>query len=198
MTYARKGRAVSRWVMLASLVAVMAGCSLKNPQLFDSARLPPDQQVVVSALGDYPERELSLYIYAINGKPVNGLRSPSFHLPPGEHTLSVQAVAEMRVGSEMGALTSSMKVAKVDAVLTAVAGHSYVPNAVSRGNRIAVRFDDLGTLYPQECLPFYRVAARRPILAMYRHKKVCNLPMPSAAPPAPPAATSESLMRYLK
>ena len=203
MMYAKQGRTVPLCVAAAIMVFGVTGCTLKNPAMLGSARLPAEQQVVISGQGIYPERELALNVFTIDGTSVNGLRTPSYHLPPGQHTFSVQATSELRAGSEMGMLTSSMKVARLEVTIDTVAGHTYVPNARTRDGRIAIWFDDMGPAYPQECLPFYRIAAIRPILAMYRHKKTCSLTQP-AVPPAskPPApkdiSPSPSLMHYLK
>lgn len=114
MMYAKQGRTVPLCAAAAIMVFGATGCTLKNPAMLGSARLPAEQQVVISGQGIYPERELALNVFTIDGTSVNGLRTPSYHLPPGQHTFSVQATSELRAGSEMGMLTSSMKVARLE------------------------------------------------------------------------------------
>jgi hypothetical protein len=61
--------------------------------------------------------------------------------------------------------------------LEAKAGHTYIPNAVVDGNRIALYFEDKGQDFPQECLPLYRAVNEpggNPGLAVYKTEKKCD------------------------
>lgn len=77
MMYAKQGRTVPLCVAAAIMVFGVTGCTLKNPAMLGSARLPAEQQVVISGQGIYPERELALNVFTIDGTSVNGLRTPS-------------------------------------------------------------------------------------------------------------------------
>jgi hypothetical protein len=156
---------------------LLGGCALQNPQLYEGPARAPHEQSVISSLGLYEERRLHLQVATIDGKPVDMARSASFHVLPGTYRIEVLAKTDFATEAGAQGYKSSWKEAKLEVTLTAVAGHTYVPNAVLRGDRIRVIFDDMGANYPQECLPLYRVVNKssNPGHKLYSDGKACKI-----------------------
>jgi hypothetical protein len=158
-------------VRLVLLSAIVAGCSLQNVKLYDGPDRPASEQVTVSAIGLYPDRQLSLMVVEIDGKSIASGRAASFLLLPGTYQVKVQATKDFKAGGSVVTYKRAEPVSRLEAR----AGHTYVPNARLAGDVVSIYFDDKGPDFPPECLPLYVEVNRsvNPGHALYRTAKTC-------------------------
>jgi hypothetical protein len=145
-----------RLLVVAIAAVLLTACSLQNAKLYDGPDRSPSEVGVISSLGLYGERRLTLAVTAINGQAVDTTRTASFQVLPGSHEVTIHAMKDLNIQLGAMAYTSNYKEANVVVRLNVHAGHSYIPNAVVANGRISVFFEDKGTNYPKECLPLYK------------------------------------------
>jgi hypothetical protein len=115
------------------------------------------QQAVLSSLGLYKDRHLSLTVTSINGISVNQTRTSEFLLLPGSYSVRVQALQDFRPSL----FASTWNAAIMDVQLKAEAGHTYIPQAEIGDKWIRIFFEDLGENFPRECIPLRKVVPGR-------------------------------------
>lgn len=165
---------MTRLLAIVAIVGVLTGCSLQNIKVYQGPDRPQSEQIVLSSVGLYLERRLSLTVLEIDGKDVSTGKAASYLLLPGSHEIKIHALKDFVPGFPI----STIKRASIMSRLEARAGHTYIPNAVVDGDRISVIFEDKGLDFPRECLPLYR-EANNPggsgLLGLYATDKKCNL-----------------------
>ncbi len=164
-------------LILIALFFILSGCSLKNTNLYGSQALPQGNQSTLSAVGIYSNGNLGLQITAINGDPVDRLKTVSFLVPPGKYKISVHANKDLRVVRSGSGIGVTKEEADVTVDLTMEAGHTYIPNALIKDNTIMVFFDDKGLNYPVACLPLYKAInnSSNPGHKLYRTDTKCEI-----------------------
>jgi hypothetical protein len=168
-----------RHILILFFALLGGACSLKNIQQYEGAARPSSEISVVSALGIYHDRNLTLQVQEIDGESVNTTKAASFQLLPGTYRIRIFARANADVGTNnMGQLAYRDDRAVLEVVLEAKPGHTYIPNAVMREGKIGVYFDDVGQNFPRECLPMYREVntSSNPGFAAYAGGLQCQLP----------------------
>lgn len=139
------------------IVFYLIGCSATNPViLYEGAPLARGDVAVISALGLYPDRKLSLTIKKIDGKAVSA--ATEIHLLPGTYNLNVFVWKDLAPGWP----STSWKELYVDKIIKVEKGHTYIPQAVIEGDNAQVIFLDKGLGYPEECNPFLLYQAKKP------------------------------------
>lgn len=130
----------------------LSACGTTTVKFYEGKELPPGEQSVLSSMGLYPERKLALRVTAINGNPIE----PSYEilLQPGAYTISVLVDHDANI-SYMP-LTYSVKRTNIQVPLTAIAGHTYIPNGTIENGTPKLFFDDAGLDFNRECMPLRR------------------------------------------
>jgi hypothetical protein len=134
---------------------MIAGCGPMPVQMYEGEERPAGEHTVLSSLGVYPERQTTILVQKINGaQPPDIGRAAEYLLLPGSHSISW----EMRSDQRFDGARLVWKQANGELTLNAVAGHTYIPNAIVSGDRVRVFFEDKGLNYPRDCLPLYTQA----------------------------------------
>lgn len=165
-------------VIFFSLPLALASCSLKNTHMFGSEQAAAGTQAVISSVGIYNGGNLGIQVTSINGNPVDMMKTASFMVPAGTYQVSLHANKDLRITSGYaGGLGVRKEVADGDVSLNVQAGHTYIPNALVRDNRIQFFFEDKGENYPTECLPLYVAVnnSSNPGHKLYRTEKRCEI-----------------------
>ncbi|MGV7320323.1 hypothetical protein PJH10_29480, partial [Mycobacterium kansasii] len=84
---------------------------------------PSGEIAVLSGVGIYPERNIQLVTWRIDGKEVDHNRTSEFHLLPGDHIVNVFVRKDLMVTSAFGVRWQE---AYIDIPLKAEAGHTYI------------------------------------------------------------------------
>lgn len=138
------------------ICVVISGCSVTSKKVYDGVEKPPEHHAVLSSLGLYKEDHLSLIVTAISGKDVDTNRTSEFLLLPGDYTIKIRALHDLK-----GLAFISWKEATLEVPLHAVAGHTYIPKGYIKDQKISVDFSDLGISYPRGCLPLRQAFPQR-------------------------------------
>ena len=160
--------------MVVALAGLAAGCSLQHVKLYEGPDRPASEQITLSSVGLYPERQLSLMVMEVDGKSIANGRAASYRLLPGTYQVKIQARRDFKTGGP--GLSVTFKQAEPVTRLEAKAGHTYVPNATISGDLISIYFEDKGASFPEECLPLYVAvsASSNPGHAVYRTDRKCE------------------------
>jgi len=142
-----------RKLVAAGVALLCSGCSLSSAKTFDGPDMPRAQVGVLSSLGLYKDRGVTLMVQRIDNKTMDMTRTVEFLLLPGSHLVHLYSKASCRPEDGPGC---AYRYAKVDLQLQAEAGHTYIPSAQVRGTRIWVYFVDEGLDFPRDCLPLQR------------------------------------------
>jgi len=163
-------------ILLIVLVSLLHGCALKNTNLYGSKNMTLANQAIISALGVHDHGNLGLQITAINGEAVDMLKTASFIVPAGKYKIKVHANKDLTITTGSSGLGTTKKVADGEINVTVKGGHTYIPNAVIKGNKILFIFDDMGENFQKECLPLYVVVntSSNPGFKVYETDKKCE------------------------
>jgi len=138
------------YLKLMTILAVLnllSGCAIKPLVFYPGEPLPRENVAVVSIVGLYPDRKLSLTIKNIDGKPIPA--TSEVHLLPGSYNFNIYVWHDFKPGWT----TSSWKSVYVDTKLEVKLGHTYIPEATLDGDNVTIYFVDKGLKYPEECNP---------------------------------------------
>lgn len=146
--------------ILAAIAAAasLTACGISTAKLYEGAELPASQQAVLSTMGIYRDRRLVLQVMAVDGKEIDPLRTSEILLKPGKRHIKLAATKDLEFSMGAGLITQTGKGATLELPLNALAGHTYIPNAVINGDRIRAYFDDTGLGFKRECMPLRRYA----------------------------------------
>ena len=144
----------SKKAKLASVLfpLIVSSCSIVPAKMYSDPIHERSKDAVISSLGLYPERKLSLTVVSINGKAVNTTRTAEFLLNPDIYKVTIRVLNDLHAGYP----NVSWKEVTLEAEVNALAGHTYIPNAEISGESVSLKFDDMGMNYPQSCLPLYQ------------------------------------------
>lgn len=145
-------------VVSALMFAVfLVGCSATAPTiLYKGEPMARENVAVVSALGLYADRKLSLTVKKVDGKPV--VAATEMHLLPGTYTFNIHVWHDLKPGW----MTTSWKEVYLDKTVTLEKGHTYIPQAILEKDGAQVMLEDKGLNYPVECNPFLLYQAKKP------------------------------------
>jgi hypothetical protein len=145
-----------RYIALLTSAMLLAGCAPAPVKMYAGAERSSSEQVVLSSIGLYPQRSATVLVTKINGEqPPSITHAAEYLLLPGEYSVSLQIRATQYFTRE----APSQVVVDVTVPLKAEAGHTYIPNISTAGNKLSAIFDDKGLSYRRECLPLYTQAA---------------------------------------
>jgi hypothetical protein len=136
-------------------VMLISGCTSTPIHTYDGPHQARENIAVLSPVGTNGELNLSMTVNAIDDKYVSAYAS-EYLILPGQHKIKLRVVKDWT-----GVVYSKYKVATIEITLTAVAGHSYIPNADVMDMKVYGRFDDFGLNYPQKCMPIYRLVINK-------------------------------------
>src|SRR2546425_824729 len=121
---------MSRLAIVVAVTAAIAGCALQHVKLYDGPDRAPSEHSALSSIANYPDRQLSLRVVEVDGKSITHGHAASYLLLPGSCAVKVLATKDARFGA------GQMTYKRADPVsrLEAKAGHTYIPNAVIRGD----------------------------------------------------------------
>jgi hypothetical protein len=129
------------------LCLILSACQAKPKYLYEGQQRPRKEAAIVSVIGLYPERKLSLTVKRIDGQGVS--RASEVHLNPGSHKFEIHLLHDA-VKTESGTTIKTLE-ATIDHIVEV--GHTYIPQATINGNRASVFFLDKGENYPEKCNP---------------------------------------------
>lgn len=160
----RRGPPIRRWMLgcrirlsiACALITLCCGCSLSSAKTYDGPDLERSDVAILSSVGFYKERKLSLVVWKIDGKSQDNSRTAEFLLLPGAHQVLVDARNDLICGASGPGLGCSWKEATIEVNLIAEKGHSYIPNAHIEDGLVRIFFVDAGLDFPRDCLPLVR------------------------------------------
>jgi hypothetical protein len=138
--------------------AILTGCGLATVKMYEGEVLRSSEHAVLSGIGVYRENKLVMNVIAIDGKVVDRERTAEFLLKPGKYLISLAIDKDRIVTTSAGMVHTSAKKATTEVSLNAVAGHTYIPNALTDGEKVVAYFDDAGIGFNKECMPARRFA----------------------------------------
>ena len=142
--------------VLVFSLALLSCSTTSQLILYKGEPVARENVAVVSALGLYADRKLSLTVKKIDGKPVTA--ATEMHLLPGTYTFNIHVWHDLKPGWPV----TSWKELYVDKTVTLEKGHTYVPQAILEKEGAQVTLEDKGLNYPEECNPFLLYQAKKP------------------------------------
>lgn len=153
-------------------VFMVSACAVKPYKFYEGEILDSSKHAIISALAERKGIIMSGQITEINGKAVNITNASSHLVLPGTYDLTIRVTADMVAsGTHV-----SWKEASLTVSAEVVAGHTYIPRILRKGEEVSVIIEDAGVDFPEECLPLFKQIERssNPGSAIHRHKKKCE------------------------
>lgn len=138
-------------------VLLLSSCvSIESVKLYDGPVNAREKDSILSSVGFYPERNLSIAVTAINGVAVNTTKTAEFQITPNAYKVKLRIYPNIKVINPK--VTSEALEQEIE--LIAEENHTYIPNAdITPDGTVKFKFDDAGKNYPQACLPLYKFAS---------------------------------------